>query len=124
MRNPKIIGKTRDTDSRTRLQLDSYTDPADADCPGARKAKKEALKAAAAKWFPYGYGPSTGTNFVIEEIGYVSEDEEEFGDFQALRAEQEKGVAEIARRGGEKESWFDQYQTVRYTKKQVGIDAG
>lgn len=51
--------------------------------PGDRQREKDAKKAAAMKWFPYGFGSATGTNFVIEEIGQVSDDEEEYGDWQA-----------------------------------------
>lgn len=90
------------------------------DTPAAKVAKKEALKAAASKWFPYGYGPATGTNFVIEEIGDVSDDEEDYGEFQGLRAEQENEW-EAYRSESEKASWFDEFQTVRTTKKQVRV---
>jgi hypothetical protein len=84
--------------------------------PGAKQAKKEALKAAASKWFPYGYGPATGTNFVVEEIGDVSDDEDDYGEFQELRGQQED---EHIRREIERTSWFDEFQTVRKTTKQV-----
>jgi hypothetical protein len=51
--------------------------------PGDIQREKEARKAAALKWFPYGFGPATGTRFVIEEVGDISDDEEEYGDWQA-----------------------------------------
>ncbi|KAF7551321.1 hypothetical protein G7Z17_g5077 [Cylindrodendrum hubeiense] len=51
--------------------------------PGDYKREKESKKAAAMKWFPYGFGPATGTRFVIEDIGATSDDEEEYGDWQA-----------------------------------------
>ncbi|KAM0470769.1 hypothetical protein ACHAP7_009352 [Fusarium lateritium] len=51
--------------------------------PGDIQREKEARKAAAMKWFPYGFGPATGTNFVIEEVGDISDDEEEYGEWQA-----------------------------------------
>lgn len=53
--------------------------------PGDRQRMKEGLVAKAAKYFPYGYGPATGTRFVVEEVGEVDEDEEEYGDYQSLR---------------------------------------
>ena len=34
------------------------------------------------KHFPFGFGPATGTQFVIEEIGEASDDEEEYGEWQ------------------------------------------
>jgi hypothetical protein len=50
--------------------------------PGDIKREKNAKKTAAMKYFPYGFGTATGTNFVIEEIGRVSDDEEEYGEWQ------------------------------------------
>ncbi|OTB19909.1 hypothetical protein K445DRAFT_7925 [Daldinia sp. EC12] len=58
--------------------------------PGDIQREKAAVFARAAKWFPYGYGPSTGSKFVVEEVGEVDEDEEEYGDYQALRGEEIK----------------------------------
>ncbi|KAI0152354.1 hypothetical protein F4776DRAFT_601240 [Hypoxylon sp. NC0597] len=55
--------------------------------PGDFKRERAAALARAAKWFPYGYGPSTGSKFVVEEIGEVDEDEEDYGDYQELRGE-------------------------------------
>ncbi|KAI0840903.1 hypothetical protein F5Y06DRAFT_262021 [Hypoxylon sp. FL0890] len=55
--------------------------------PGDIQRERAAALARAAKWFPYGYGPSTGSKFVVEEIGDVDEDEEEYGDYQELRGE-------------------------------------
>lgn len=43
--------------------------------------------ARASKWFPYGYGPATNGRFVVEEVGEVDDDEEEYGDYQELRGE-------------------------------------
>ncbi|KAK6513484.1 hypothetical protein TWF281_005108 [Arthrobotrys megalospora] len=44
--------------------------------------RKQALMARALKWFPYGYGPSTGTKFVVEAVADDSDDEEEYGEYQ------------------------------------------
>lgn len=49
--------------------------------PAEKEAIKQAKKAAAEKWFPFGFGPATGTSFVIEEIGETSDDEENYGDY-------------------------------------------
>lgn len=89
--------------------------------PGAKQAKKEALQAAAAKWFPYGFGPATGTNFVIEEIGETSDDEEEYGEFQEERVELENPYAQYNPFADEKKSWLDEFQTARTTKEEVKI---
>ncbi|KAI1461391.1 ADP-ribosylation [Annulohypoxylon moriforme] len=55
--------------------------------PGDVKRERAVTFARATKWFPYGYGPSTGAKFVVEEIGDVEEDEEDYGDYQDLRTE-------------------------------------
>ncbi|KAI1768792.1 ADP-ribosylation [Hypoxylon sp. FL1150] len=55
--------------------------------PGDVQREKAAALARAAKYFPYGFGPATGGRFVVEEIGEVDEDEEEYGEYQALRGE-------------------------------------
>lgn len=61
--------------------------------PGDRKRAREAVHAKASKYFPYGYGPATGAKFVVEEVGEVSDDEEDYGDYQQLRANQvEDGI--------------------------------
>ena len=56
--------------------------------PGDVQRHKAAVHARAAKYFPHGYGPATGGRFVVEEIGEVDEDEEDYGDFQASRADE------------------------------------
>lgn len=88
-------------------------------CPGDVQWKKQALKAAAAKWFPYGYGPAQGTSFVIEDIADVSDDEEEYGDLQELRIEQDDEMRE--RKVEKGSSWFDEFQTVRKTSLSVKV---
>ncbi|KAF2230984.1 hypothetical protein EV356DRAFT_507945 [Viridothelium virens] len=60
--------------------------------PGDRQRLKEAKKAAAAKWFPYGFGPATGSKFIIEEIGEIDDDEESYGDYQE---ERQDGVQKV-----------------------------
>jgi hypothetical protein len=60
--------------------------------PGHKQRAKEAAAARAAKWSPYGYGPAQDGRFVVEEVGEGSDDEEDYGDYQALlgtRAEHE-----------------------------------
>jgi hypothetical protein len=54
---------------------------------GDIEREKAAKQAAAAKWFPYGYGPAKGTRFVIEEIGETSDDEENYGEYQDAKVE-------------------------------------
>lgn len=74
--NPASIQETP-TGSRASRLHQEYDDS-----PGDRKRKQLALKAAAMKWFPYGFGTATGTSFVIEDIGATSDDSETYGDWQ------------------------------------------
>ena len=43
--------------------------------PGERKKAKEAIMARASKWFPYGFGPISKKNFVVEDVAEISDDE-------------------------------------------------
>lgn len=56
--------------------------------PGDRQRAKEAVMARALKWFPYGFGPKTKGNFVVEDVGEVSEDEEDYGEYQSMRLDE------------------------------------
>ena len=55
--------------------------------PGEKQRQKEALLAKAQKYFPYGYGTSSGTKFQVVDVGEVSEDEEEYGEYQKDRVD-------------------------------------
>ncbi|OAQ58811.1 parp domain-containing protein [Pochonia chlamydosporia 170] len=55
---------------------------------GDKQRAKAAVLAKAAKYFPYGFGPATGSKFIVEEVGEVSEDEEEYGEYQELRVQE------------------------------------
>ncbi|TVY87770.1 hypothetical protein LAWI1_G006740 [Lachnellula willkommii] len=87
--------------------------------PAEKEALKQAKKAAASKWFPYGYGPATGTSFVIEEIGEYSDDEEDYGEYQEQRQEVGSEIQESHTKTKEGESWFDEYQRVRKTQEDL-----
>lgn len=58
--------------------------------PGDKQRAKQAVFAKAAKYFPYGYGPATGSKFLVEEVGEISDDEEEYGEYQALRIDEDE----------------------------------
>lgn len=81
--------------------------------------KKDALKAAAKKLFPFGFGPEQGTAFVVEDMADNSDDEEMYGDFQYQRIEQDEEVTDGKLWKGT--SWFDEYQLVRKTDKHVVV---
>ena len=105
---------------RSKSRNENISQLHDDQSPGDVQRKKQALKAAATKWFPYGYGSSAGTSFVIEDMADNSDDEEEFGDFQYQRIVQDNEMrqereARLANGG----SWFDEYQTVRKSRKDI-----
>jgi hypothetical protein len=55
--------------------------------PGERQRLKEERMAQASKFFAYGFGPISGKNIVVEDIGDIDDDEEEYGEYQAERTE-------------------------------------
>ena len=56
--------------------------------PGDQQRLKEAKIAKAAKYLGYGFGPASGFKLMIEEIADVSEDEEDYGDYQRDRVDE------------------------------------
>ncbi|KAK6336521.1 hypothetical protein TWF696_002071 [Orbilia brochopaga] len=73
--------RKREQQVRTDKRDNGYIFPADV------VARKQALMARARKWFPYGFGPATGTAFVVEAVADYSDDEEEYGEYQADKVE-------------------------------------
>ena len=55
--------------------------------PGDKKCLQQERKARASKFFAYGFGPVSGKNIVIEEIGEVDDDEEDYGEYQGRRVD-------------------------------------
>jgi hypothetical protein len=74
--------------SRQYSELDPTMAGASEMMPGDRQRAREAVMARARKWFPYGYGPKSDGNFVVEDVGEVSDDEEDYGEFQAMRLDE------------------------------------
>lgn len=92
--------------------------------PGDKRRMKEANKAAARKRLPYGFGPTSSNRFVVEQVGDISDDEEEYGQWQAdkhmyvaegcdLEAQNDAALLEEASRYAESGYFFDQYQAYR-----------
>jgi len=52
--------------------------------------KRKVMTKLARKHFPFGYGPAHDAKFVVEEIGEVDEDDEEWGDYQIDRNQYER----------------------------------
>ena len=55
-----------------------------------KEERKAALKMRAAKHFPFGFGTATGSRFTIEAVADGDSDEEEYGEYQADRADGQK----------------------------------
>lgn len=45
----------------------------------------------ASKYLGYGFGPKEGSAFVVEEIGEVDDDEEDYGEYQRDRTDAAEG---------------------------------
>ena len=75
--------------------------------PGDKQRAKEVMIGKAAKYFPYGYGPATGSLFVVEEVGEVDEDEESYGMYQEDRIDQ---VTDGLQGGGNVWRWGEENQ--------------
>lgn len=115
---------------RSRLAANKKTAAA---APGDARRLKEASKAAARKRLPYGFGPTSSKKFVVEEVGDISDDEEEYGRWQAdkhmyvaedcdLEAQNDAALLEEAGRNTEPGCFLDQYQAYRtvYAHKPKG----
>ncbi|EHK19231.1 uncharacterized protein TRIVIDRAFT_225100 [Trichoderma virens Gv29-8] len=100
--NPASIQVTPTTSRASRLHQE-YDDS-----PGDRKRKQLALKAAAMKWFPYGFGTATGTSFVIEDIGATSDDSETYGDWQEDKHAYEQSEEQFGGRGYRSSEWDEE----------------
>jgi hypothetical protein len=70
----------------------------------------------ARKHFPFGFGPAQGDKFIVEEIGEVDEDEEEWGEYQQDRhAYQRDGPGVLFEIGdGKTQHERDEFQHARY----------
>lgn len=93
------------------------------------ECEQAAKQAAASKRLPFGFGPATGTTFVVDEIGETSDDEEYYGEYHDPKqaAATQKRLAHIARARRNHEakfgklSIFDQFfDDVHYVSTHVG----
>ena len=89
--------------------------------PGDKQRKKEELVAKAKKYFPYGYGPATGMGFVVEDVGEVDDDEEEYGEYQKDRVDATNEESDFWKWGEEEEGEqkrlrLDEYRDSRFTR--------
>ncbi|KAF2179388.1 hypothetical protein K469DRAFT_694084 [Zopfia rhizophila CBS 207.26] len=88
--------------------------------PGDKQRLKEEKMAKAKKFFAYGFGPVSGKNIVIEEVGETDDDEEDYGDYQANRIYSDSMVTTTNAwewsRKLEGETDFDEYTSARKAK--------
>lgn len=101
--NPAALQKDPSTTRRASRLHQEYDDS-----PGDRKRRQLALKAAATKWFPYGFGTATGTSFVIEDIGATSDDSETYGDWQEDKHAYEPSDEQSGSRGYRSSAWDEE----------------
>ncbi|KAL7945075.1 hypothetical protein V8C42DRAFT_324492 [Trichoderma barbatum] len=101
--NPASLQEDTSTTSRASRLHQEYDDS-----PGDRKRRQQALKAAAMKWFPYGFGTATGTGFVIEDIGATSDDSETYGDWQEDKHAYEPNDEQAGGRGNRSSGWDEE----------------
>ena len=105
--------------------------------PGDKQRVKETLIAKAGKYFSYAYGPVSGSKFIIEDVGEVDEDGEDYGEYQEERVEGIKGENDIWKRdndtsfvveetgeGLEDEDVSGENNKVKVMEDEVGEDRG
>lgn len=63
--------------------------------PGDAQRLKQEKIARAAKFFAYGFGPVAGSHIVIEDMGEIDEDDEEYGEYQKDRLAGKREEADI-----------------------------
>ena len=84
--------------------------------------KRKILTKVARKHFPLGFGPAAGDKFIVEEIGAVDDDEEEWGEYQMDRKGFQRDGLGISYEEDKDEdedderphSLRDEFQTARY----------
>jgi len=85
--------------------------------PGQRQRKKMELIAKGQKFFAYGFGPVEGKRLVIEDVAEIDDDEEEYGDYQAVRIDAEPKNTNIWAWGElEGETAHDEYTAARKSR--------
>lgn len=84
---------------------------------GDKLRKKQALIAKGQKFFAYGFGSHSGKNIVIEDVAEVSDDEEDYGEYQADRQDAKEKSSNFWDWGTlEGETAHDEYAYARKTK--------
>ncbi|ORY18164.1 hypothetical protein BCR34DRAFT_554308 [Clohesyomyces aquaticus] len=107
---------TTTSNSRTNRSSTSTSDY-ELTMPGDRQRHKQEHLAKGKKFFAYGFGPVQGNRVVIEDVADVDDDEEDYGDYQALRIDAgaddgtKKNVWEWGKMDGE--TAIDEYANAR-----------
>lgn len=82
---------------------------------GVQRAKEEQL-ARARKYLGYGFGAKEGSALVVEEIGEVDEDEENYGEYQADRTDHAEGGLNFWEFSLEEEDLWDNGRVNKYAE--------
>jgi Poly(ADP-ribose) polymerase catalytic domain len=85
--------------------------------PGDKQRQKEERIAIGRKFFAYGFGPVTGNKLIIEDIAPVDDDEEDYGEYQALRVDEVANAKSFWEWEIEGQSARDQYTNERTEKR-------
>ncbi|MCJ1391621.1 hypothetical protein MMC18_004485 [Xylographa bjoerkii] len=86
--------------------------------PGDKKGMKQERMAQGSKFFAYGFGPVSGKNIAIEEVGDVDDDEEDYGDYQQNRIEGETKNADAWMWSDiERNPDVDEYTAARFSRR-------
>jgi Poly(ADP-ribose) polymerase catalytic domain len=83
---------------------------------GDRKRAKAERLAQASKYFSYGYGPVKGNKIIVEDMAEVSDDEEDYGDYQQLRIDVDEEAKAYWDWDVPGASEIDQYRKARLDK--------
>ena len=87
--------------------------------PGDKKRLQQERLAKGSKFFAYGFGPISGKNIVIEEVGEIDDDEEEYGDFQLNRLQgklAETNIWEENRTNAAQDPYDNEFAKARFAK--------
>ena len=86
--------------------------------PGDKKRLKQERTAQGLKHFASGFGPVSGKDIVVEEVGEVDDDEEDYGDYQQNRIEGQAKDANLWMWADhERTPGVDEYTVARFSKR-------
>jgi len=81
--------------------------------PGEIQRFREERMERASKYLGYGFGPKEGSTFVVEEIGEVDDDEEDYGQYRKDRTDAAEGGPDFRNRDLWESGRFNEYAEAR-----------